>query len=309
MAKWIAFWVLGIIWGSSFLLIRVGVEELSPFQLVFIRTLIAAVGLNLVLLARGKHLPFNRRALLPLLIIGVGNTAIPFALITWGEQTVTSSVAAVLQSVATLFTAVVAHFVFADERLTLQKIIGLIVGFAGVAVITLVGSGAQGFSVEVVGALAIVLASVFYAVFTTYSRVQIKNRFEPMMVSAGAMTFAAIVSGIAMIAAPFLNGQAPTPLDQVSSDALIAVVLLGLLNTFIAYTLFYWIVQKLGAARSAMVTYIVPGVGVVLGALVLGEPITAGLIVGALLILAGIAVVNVRLGGVFRQRAPVGAGD
>ncbi len=296
MRKWVGFWALGLIWGSSFLLIRVGVEELSPFQVVFIRTGIAALGLNVLLLLRGKHLPFNFRALLPLIIIGIGNTTIPFSLITWGETSITSGLAAMLQSTASLFTLVLAHFFFADERISLQKIVGLSVGFIGV--IVLASRSMTGSEIDVpqlIGSLAIVLASLFYAIFTIYSRKQIQNRYEPIMVSTGAMTFAAISSGILMVIAPLLGGAAATPLNTVSSDVLGAVLLLGFLNTFFAYIIYYWIVRELGAARSSMVTYVVPGVGLTLGAIVLHEMIDWRIILGALLIFCGIAIVNLRL--------------
>lgn len=301
MRKWAGFWVLGLIWGSSFLFIRIGVEQLSPFQVVFIRTGIAAVGLNLLLLAQGKHLPLNRRLLLPLLIIGIGNTTIPFALITAGEKTITSGLAAMLQSAASLFTAILAHYAFHDERMTTQKVAGLTIGFIGVIVL---GSHSivdgQIDLPMLVGALGIVLASLFYAVFTIYSRKQIQNRFEPLIVSTGAMTFAALSSGLGMVIAPLLGGQAATPLNTVSQDVLIAVGLLGLINTCFAYIIYYWIIRELGAARSSMVTYITPGIGLALGAIVLHEPVDWRLLAGAALIFSGIAIVNLR---VFR-RAP-----
>lgn len=306
MRKWAGFWALGLIWGSSFLFIRIGVEQLSPFQVVFIRTGIAAVGLNLLLLAQGKHLPLNRRMLTPLLIIGIGNTTIPFALITAGEKSITSGLASMLQSAASLFTAIAAHIVFADERLTGQKIAGLAIGFIGVIVL---GSHSvidgQIDVPALTGALAIVLASLFYAVFTIYSRQQINNRFEPLVVSAGAMTFAAITSGIGMVIAPLLGGQAATPLNTVSSDVLIAVILLGVVNTFIAYIIYYWIIRELGAARSSMVTYITPGVGLALGAIVLNEAVDWRLLVGAALIFSGIAIVNLRMFRRFSRPAVV----
>lgn len=296
MRKWAAFWLLGLIWGSSFLFIRIGVEQLSPFQVVFIRTGIAAVGLNLVLLARGKHLPFNGKALLPLVIIAIGNTTIPFALITWGEKSITSGLAAMLQSAASLFTLVIAHFVFIDERMTPQKVVGLLVGFIGVMVL---GSrsivNGQLDVPQFLGAMAVVLASLFYAIFSIYSRKVIQNRFEPMMVSTGAMTFAAISSGILMVIAPLLGGQPATPLSNVSSDVLVAIGLLGLVNTFIAYLLYYWIIRELGAARTSMVTYITPAVGLALGAVVLQEQVDWRLLVGAALIFCGIAIVNLRV--------------
>ncbi len=303
MRKWAAFWALGLIWGSSFLLIRVGVAQISPFQVVFIRTGIAALGMNLVLLLQRKHLPFNLRQLVPLMIIGVGNTTIPFALITWGEKSIPSGIAAMLQSTASLFTLVLAHFFFTDERITRQKVVGLTVGFLGVIIlasrsIAEAQANPVGGSMDwlpLLGALAVVVASLFYAMFTIYSRKTIQSRFEPIMVSTGAMTFAAISSGICMVLAPLLGGQAAVPLNTVTTDALGAVVWLGFTNTFVAYILFYWIVRELGAARTSMVTYVVPGVGLTLGAIVLHEVIDWRILVGAALIFSGIAIVNLRI--------------
>ncbi|MBN8638824.1 MAG: DMT family transporter [Anaerolineae bacterium] len=296
MRKWAAFWLVALIWGSSFLLIRIGVEELSPFQVVFIRTGIAAVGINLVLVLLKKRLPLDFKRLFPLIVIGIGNTTIPFALITWGEQSIDSGLAAVLQSSAAFFTMLIAHFVFFDEKLSLKKVAGLILGFLGV--VTLASrSWASGTLVvnELTGALAIVLASLFYAVFTIYSRKQINTRYEPIVVSAGAMTFAAISSGILMVLAPYFNGEPATMLVDVSSDVLIAIGLLGLVNTFVAYLMYYWVVQQLGAGRASMVTYVVPAVGLILGVLILNEPLDWQIIVGAALIFCGIAVVNVSI--------------
>jgi drug/metabolite transporter (DMT)-like permease len=296
LRKWAAFCVLGLIWGSSFLYIRVGVEQLSPFQVVFIRTAIAAVGLNAVLLLQGKRLPFNWRDLTPLFIIGVGYTTIPFALITWGEKSITSGLAAMLQSVSTLFTMVIAHFLFTDERMTMQKVVGLVIGFFGVTVLASRSIVDGQFDVpQLTGSMAIVLASLFYAVFISYSRKVIQSRFEPLVVSTGSITFAAILSGICMVIAPLLGGQAATPLDTVSSDALIAMGILGFLNTFIAFIIFYWIIRELGASRASMVTYITPVVGLALGAIVLHEEVDWRLIAGAALILSGIAIANLRV--------------
>lgn len=294
MRKWAGFWLVGLIWGSSFLLIRVGVEEIAPFQLVFIRTGIAAVGLNLVMLLRGKRYPANLRALLPLLIIGIGNTALPFSLITWGEKSVESGLASVLQASASLFTLVIAHFTFADERITLQKALGLLLGFIGVIVLAS-RSWADGQLVtgNFVGQLAIIGASLCYATFTTYSRKVIQNRFEPIVVSAGAMTAAAVVSGIAMLMAPLFGGQPATPLADLSGEVLNSALVLGLVNTFVAYLFYYWIVQELGAARASMVTYVVPAVGLALGVIFLNELLDLRLIIGAGLIFLAIAVVNV----------------
>lgn len=301
MKKWLGFWALGIIWGSSFLLIRIGVGELNPFELVFIRTGIAAVGLNLVLLARGKHLPLDGKVLGPLALIGLGNTAIPFALITWGETSVDSGLASVLQATASLFTLAIAHFYFADERITPQRIGGLMAGFVGVVILAS-RSWVDGQLVTgtLLGQLAIVLACVFYAAFTVYSRKVINNKIEPLMVSSGAMTFAALASGAAMLISPSLGGRPLISPAEMSPDVLGAVVLLGVLNTFIAYLIFYSLVPALGAARTSMVTYVTPPVGLFLGVLFLNEPMDARLLLGAAMIFVGIAIVNLKL-----RRTPV----
>ena len=303
MQKWAAFWVLGLIWGSSFLLIRVGVEEVSPFQVVFIRTGIAAVGLNLVLLLRGKHIPFNLRELFPLMVIGVGNTVIPFVLISWGETQVDSGLASVLNATAALFTAVLAHLAFRDERITVQKIVGLALGFLGVVVLAS-RSWVDGQIVtgDLAGQLAVVVASFFYAFFGVYSRKLMHGQYEPLVISAGSMVAASILSGALMLIAPYFNGQPPVLLADLTRDALIALLLLGFLNTFVAYILFYSIIQQLGASRASMVTYVTPAIALVLGAVVLNEVVDWRLLVGAALILSGIGAVNLRL---FGRRHPV----
>lgn len=296
MRKWAAFWLLGLIWGSSFLFIRIGVEEVSPFQVVFMRTGIAAVCLNLVLLLRGKRLPMSREGLFPLFVLGIGNTVIPFVLISWGETQVESGLASVLNATAALFTLVIAHLTFKDERITAQKVAGLALGFLGVVVLAS-RSWVDGRIVtgNLAGQLAIVVASFFYAAFGVYSRKVMSTRYDSMTVSAGSMLFAAVIAGVLMLLAPPLGGMPPKPLTDLSADALNALLLLGALNTFVAYILFYWIIQQLGASRASMVTYVTPAVALVLGAVILNETIDWRLLVGAALILSGIGVVNVKL--------------
>lgn len=303
---WASFWILGLIWGSSFLLISIGVSEFQTVEVVFIRTAIGAVGLCAVIAARRVYVPRDFATLRALAIIGLGNVVAPYLLITWGEETVKSGIAAVLQATAALFTLVVAHFTLADERMTPAKIIGLILGFGGVVVLF---SGelntGQPLADSLIRPLAIVLASLFYAIFTVYSKKIIKGKVEPVVMAAGTMVTAAVVTGPLALLGGF------TPLDSVSSNALIGVIILGVLNTFIAYLFFYFIVRELGAAKAAMVTYIVPPVGVVLGALVLNEPLGVTLLVGAGLIMLGIAIVNLRVGRFFtrKQQPAVASGD
>ncbi|MFW5709361.1 MAG: DMT family transporter [Chloroflexota bacterium] len=302
-AAWLSFWTLGLIWGSSFLLIRIGVEDIPATQLVLIRTATAAVFLNLVLLLKGKRPPGDWSTLRALLIIGVGNAAIPYTLISLGEQNISSGMAAVLQATASLFTLVIAHFAFVDERVTRKKIIGLIVGFGGVFVLS---SGSfQNGSIDLpmfLGQMAIVGASMFYAVFIVYSRKVINRDVEPLVVSATTFVSATACAAVFVVLEPLLGGRAYIPLNDLPDRAILVAFGLGFVNTFIAYLFFYFIIQELGAFRASMVTYIVPVVGLALGWLVLDEVVAPYMILGAMMIFAGIGIINLRLRRLFQLR-------
>lgn len=293
-AAWASFWVLGLIWGSSFLLIRIGVEDLSATQLVLIRTTIAAIGLNFVRQMRGKSLPRDWPTIRAFIMIGIGNATIPYTFISLGEQNISSGMAAVLQSTASLFTLVIAHFAFTDERMTPQKVIGLFVGFTGIVILSSksIDEGALD-TATLLGQLAIVIASLFYAIFVTYSRKVITRNIDPIVISSGTFIFSSLGAVVFVVLEPLFGGRAFVPLDQVPGDTLLAVFGLGFLNTFIAYLFFYFIIQQLGAFRASMVTYIVPAVGLFLGWAV-GETVDWVMLIGAFIIFTGIAIVNVR---------------
>ena len=319
---WLSFWLVGLIWGSSYLFIRIAVAEMKPVEIVFIRTGIAAIGLGLVIYFRRTTVSLNWLTMRSLIIIGIGNVVAPFMLITWGEQTVPSGMAAVLQSTAALFSLVIAHFAFADERINPQKVIGLILGFVGVVVLfsgelTQEGAGAG----SILGLLAIVLSSLCYATFTALGRKVIQGKVEPIVVAWASMVVASLVTLIPALFSParslLLSSALPnadeylhhifasqpgfTPLTILSTNALISVLVLGVVNTFVAYIFYYFVVRELGVSRAAMVTYIIPPVGIVLGALLLQETVGSTLLAGAGLIFTGIAIVNLR---VFRRALP-----
>lgn len=292
---WISFWILGFIWGSSFLLIRIGVEDIPATQLVLVRTTVAAIGLNLVRHFRGFRLPTDWSTIRAFTLIGVGNAAIPYTLISLGEQNISSGNAAVLQATASLFTLIVAHFAFTDERITPRKIAGLAVGFAGIVLLSSRNFDSSGLDTPaLLGQLAVMGASLFYATFIVYSRKVIGRNLAPIVVSSGTFIPAAIVSFFFMLLEPVFGGRAFVPFTELPTDSLLAVFGLGFFNTFIAYLFFYFIIRELGAFRASMVTYIVPAVGLFLGWVVLGEETDARLLLGAALIFMGIGIVNIR---------------
>jgi drug/metabolite transporter (DMT)-like permease len=288
---WALFGLVALIWGSSYLLIRVGVEEMSASQVVFIRCIIAAIGLNAVLLLRGKRYPTNLTIWRNMAIIGVVNASLPYLLLSLGEQDVPSNVASVLQATTALFTMIIAHFTIVDERITWGKAIGIVLGFAGIVVLASRSQGeGEG---SIIGALCIIGASLSYASGAVFSRKATRGKVEPIATAAMSFIFSAISSLIYMLLEPALGGRAAVPLADLSQNVLISGFLLGFLNTFVAYLFFYYIIQELGAARATMITYVTPVVGLFLGWLVLGEAIDAMLIVGAILIFAGIAMANI----------------
>ena len=286
MRVWAGFWALGIIWGSSFLLIKIGVEELTPLQLVAVRIGVAAVAMLLTLYLSRLRFPRDRASVLGLIVTGVFNTAVPFALITWGEQRIDSGLTTVLNSTVPLFSLVIAHFALRDERITVLKVIGLVTGFVGVVVLAGRDAGQGGVDNNLVRQGAILLAALCYAGTTVFVRRSLRH-LEPLVVSGGALVSAAVV----VIAAALLADGVPD-FGRVSGNVAASVLALGLVNTYIAYLLFYWIIDRWGATRATLVTYIMPPVGLALGVGFLGEVLDAPLVVGALLILAGVVLVN-----------------
>lgn len=298
---WVSFWILGVIWGSSFLLIRIGVEDVSATQLVLVRVGIAAVFLNLVRVMKGKSLPRDWKTTRAFIIIGIGNTTIPYTLISLGEQNISSGMAAVLQAAAALFTLVIAHFAFADERITTKKALGLGIGFLGIIVLS--SSSLDGGELNtdtLLGQGAVILASLFYGMCLVYSRKVINNRsFAPIVVSSGTFIWGTVLAIPLMLLEPTFGGRAFIPFGDLPTDTLIAIFGLGFFNTFIAYLFFYFIIQQLGAFRASMVTYVTPVIGLFLGWLVLDEVIDITLFAGAMMIFAGLGIINLRAKNLF----------
>lgn len=294
---WLFFWLLGAIWGSSFLLMRIGVAEIPPAQLTLIRAGIAAIGMNAVLFFTRRRYPTNPDLLRSLVIIGIGNTAIPFTLLAWGEQIIPSGLTSVIQAIVPVFSLVIAHFTFTDERMTPLKVAGVLLGFVGIIILSLTAPAETAtanatLTNPVLGVAAIVIASLCYGIFTVYSRkVYQRHKVEPVVVSTVTMTSAAAFATLLMFVLPIFGERPPVSPFDLSPSALQIGFILGFLNTFIAYLLFYDIIPKLGASRSSMVTYVVPVFAVGLGILA-QEPITFGMICGAALIMSGILLAN-----------------
>ena len=248
LIPYLAFVGLALIWGVSFLLIKVTVEDMSPTALLLFRSASGFVALALIVLVLRKPFfgPGWRGRLVGFGIMAFTNAVIPWVAIGWGEQRISSGLASILNSTTTLWTAVLIYWVMPSERPSVINYIGVVVGFAGVVVLVYPELAAHGISGDVLGALAVVVASLSYAVNALYQRRKMRaiSIFE---VSLGQL--AASVLFAIPLAAPSL------PSIHLPALSMAAVLALGAIGTGVAYTLYYYVMNTLGAVRAAGVTF------------------------------------------------------
>ena len=278
--------------------IKIALEEIGPFALVAFRLGLGLLGMVIVVALLRPPLPKERRLWVALAVIGVTNMVLPFLLITWGEQFIDSSVAAVLNGAMPLFTLVIAHFFLADERITLPRAVGLLIGFAGLVLLVGRDLNQVGRGSAIVGQLAVVLATLSYAAGAVYTRKNLGS------VSPIFQPFASLVVAdlLAWLAVPPLETLTVWPTLGLTW---LALVWLGILGTCAAYILFFSLIQNVGATRASMVTYVIPVVGVILGVIFLRERLDWYLGGGTLLVIAGIWIVNAKLRPAFLKRSRV----
>jgi len=270
---------LSAIWGSSFMWIKIGVRELAPATLVFGRVgtgMLTLIPVVLVALGFRQALGELVGNWWPLLLVGLFNVAVPFWLLTWSETRIGSGLAAIIQAAAPIFVALLALRFVPSERVTGWRLVGLLVGFAGVGLLVGVQQGG-----DVLAALAVVGTALCYAGSILYAGRRLKG-VQPMVIGLGTLFIATLLM------APAGISQAPSSLP--SAEIILAVLILGVVCSAIAYLLYFGIMAGAGASRAILVTYLVPAMAVFYGAVFLSEPVTTSSIVGLVLILAGVAL-------------------
>jgi drug/metabolite transporter (DMT)-like permease len=278
--------ILSLIWGASFLFIKVAVATIPPFSVAFGRTALAAVLLYLVLRSRGLRMPGWGSVWGTFLLMGLFNGAVPYTLITWAEIHIDSGLAAIVNALMPLFTVLLAHLFTGDERLSWMKIVGIFLGFLGV--VALIGPAAlKGLGKDVIAQLAVMAAAWCYAVAIIYGR---RLKGITPLVSATGQLFCAAFLTLPMV----LVFDAPWALSP-SFISVAALTCLSLLGTALAYLLYYYLLQRIGSTNLSLVTYLLPITGVFWGALLLGERLHWSAFLALGMILAGIAGVNNRL--------------
>jgi drug/metabolite transporter (DMT)-like permease len=304
LKHWLIFIVLGAIWSSSFMWIKIAVQEISPTMLVAFRALFGLLFCVVVIFVQRVQWPRSFRSWYPLLLLGISNVAIPFLLISWGEKSIDSAVASVLDATVPLFTILMAHYLLQDDKITLPKLVGLLIGFAGVVVLM----SKDLFDVStnsLLGQVAVILASVFYAVSSVYVR---KTTEDTPGIIRSAVPL--ISASVVMWFSTFLI-ESPVQIPQLRITW-VALLWLGILGSGLAFAMAYYLIHEIGPTRTTMVTYLFPLGGVILGVTFLNEELTWQLITGAILIVLSLVVANwePRKRNVLeRQQVPSGSTD
>jgi drug/metabolite transporter (DMT)-like permease len=276
---------LALIWGSGFLLIKISLRGLTPVQLTFARLALGAIVLLVILTAMRLRLPTERRLWVHLTVAALLANAIPYTLFGVAEQTVDSNLAGAINATTPLWTVLFALLARRHDPLGPMQWVGMVLGFAGALLIL---SPWRADSAPLPGVLACLGASASYGLSYVYmGRYLINRGLPPLVLSAGQLIAAA---GLLVLATPFGGLAAPTW----RTDAIIALILLGVIGTGIAYVINYRIITDDGPVLASTVTYLLPVVAVILGALILAEPVTLQLVAGVAVVLAGVALTRRR---------------
>jgi drug/metabolite transporter (DMT)-like permease len=289
LKPYLAMAALALIWGVSFLLIKVAVHDMSPTVLLLLRSASGLLGLAVIVKAMGRPLigPGWRTRLGSFAFMAITNAIVPWVAIAWGEERISSGLASILNSTTTLWTAIIIYWAMPSERPSIVNYIGVVLGFAGVVILVLPDLTTHGVSANFFGTMAVLVASLSYALNAIYQRTRMRNA-SVFDISIGQLAAATVFA--IPLAIPSL------PSVHVAWQSLAAVLALGAAGTGVAYLLYYFVMNSLGAVRAAGVTFLVPITAVFWGVILLHETVTLAIVVGMVVILAGILLTNLRRG-------------
>jgi drug/metabolite transporter (DMT)-like permease len=296
LRRWLpGYLLLALIWGSSFLFIKIGIRELHPLYVTLGRVVAGALTVSVLLLATRARLPRDLRIWGHLAVVGAVGVAIPFTLFGYGEQRVSSVLAGIWNATTPLVALPVAALILRTERMTPRRAVGILLGFCGVLMVLGVWHGVGG--VQLTGQLMCLGAAACYGIAIPYQRRFLSGLTgSGLAVPAGQLIMAAVQL---LIVTPLVAGAPPSPAG-LSADVVASVLALGALGTGVAFVLNFRVIRFAGASTSASVTYLMPIVATVIGVVGLGEHISWYQPAGALIVLTGIAISQ----GVLRLPAP-----
>ena len=283
---WCLIIILSMIWGASFFFVEIAVEKMTPLTIVLCRVSFAAFLLIGFVRLTGRKMPKNPGIWGAFLALGALNNVIPFSLITWGQNHIDSSLAAILNATAPVFSVILAHFLTKDEPLTRNRLVGVLFGWGGVAL--LIGIDAlNGVGMKIAGQVAVLGAALLYAFAAIFGR-RFKD-IDPVVVAAGMLTGSTII----MIPLAFIIEQ-PFTLDP-APVTWAALFGLSAISTSLAYIIYFYVLSKAGATNILLVTFLIPVSAIFLGMMVLGETPGWNAFAGMGLIFIGLVFIDGRL--------------
>ncbi len=280
---------LSILWGGSFFLIEIALTELPPLTIVALRSTLAALMLIIFMLCTGRKFPREMSIWLGFAVMSIFNNAIPFSLIVWGQTQIPSGLAAILNATSPLFILVAAHYLTQDERMTPNKVVGLVFGFAGVSVIVGIDF-LWSMGGNIWGQLAVIAAAMSYALAGIYGKRFGRMGIKPVVLATGQVTFSSVI----MIATALLF-EKPLTLAMPSAEVWWSLWCLALFSTVIAYLLYFQILESAGATNALLVTLLIPVSAILLGYLFLNERLLLNHFIGMAFIMLGLLVIDGRL--------------
>jgi drug/metabolite transporter (DMT)-like permease len=284
---WTELLILGLIWGGSFLSIHIALEEIGPLTAVAHRTVWAMLILWAYIALRRLPIPTNPRIWGAFLVMGLMNNVIPFSLMAWGQLHIETGLTSILNAATAIFGVIAAAIFFADERLTLRKIIGVGLGFFGVA--TAIGlSALTQFDIRSLGQLAVIGGTISYALAGVWAR-KMLGGLAPQIAAAGMLTGSSLI----MLPTAWLI-EGPISLD-LTPQTWAAIAYYAIIATAIAYLLYYRVLAMAGSGNLMLCTLLVAPVAIVLGAIVLGEALPLRAYTGFGLLALGLIVLDGRL--------------
>lgn len=294
--EWTMLLLLSVLWGGSYFFVEIALLEWSPLLIVAVRIVIAAIVIWGIVLAAGHEVPRSWAAWTAFFWMGLLNNLCPFLLIVWGQKEIESGLAAILTAAAPIFTVIVAGLWLKDEPLTRLKLLGAILGLAGVAL--LIGPSALGgLESSLLAQLAVLGAALSYAVAGVYARRFPRMNIDPIVAAAGQL----LMSSLIMIPLALMF-EAPQQLVESSANVWIAVGLMAVFSTAFAYILYFRLLASSGATNAILVTLLIPVTAILLGAIILDERLHWLHFVGMLVIGLGLSVIDGRLWYGWSQR-------
>lgn len=290
---WIDLFFLAVLWGGSFLAIATALDEIGFLSSVAHRVLWAALILWVVVLWKRLPLPTDPRLWGAFLVMGCLNNVIPFSLMAWGQLSIESGLTAILNAATAIWAVIVAALVFADERLTLRRSFGVLLGFLGVA-IAIGLQNLAAFDVRSLAQIAVIAGTLSYAFAGSWARLKLSGH-PPLVAAAGMLTGSTLVM---LPLAWIVEGPLPMNLAPATWTA---IAYYAVASTALAYILYYRILAAAGAGNLLLVTLMIPPIAIVLGAWVRGETLSPNAYLGLALLAAGLLILDGRLGHALRK--------